>query len=553
MRQLIHLNDDFDVEDFEEEITGIADPPMFLNDFKTKLVQYLANHRMEDPDEFSQQVDIILSKHNALSSTIDGIDGVDMEIDADGDASIDYDGLGIDAKIDVLYQLVLLCNAKSAARYRQAADKYEKNTNGKEEPEEDEDSDEMHGMRAMPIYECSGEGGELKEEYVMLQDARLYYLRWKYPKMNVASTRSEFINELGTNESVAEKYSKFEPHLEEWKCLTAGIYQFDEYVGNVKSNGTSENEFGGRTANRRLGSRLTSRYNRVISHDLRKRRQAQQRKRDLQMQYLLAHRKRSSRIVEMQKRKEERARKEREEAARLRAKEEARREARRRRRREKQLAEAEANARERARLRAEREAAERMKASSVERAKTVKQEETKHKHANNSKAKHWKFECSCGVSQRDYDDGTRLIECDRCNRWQHLACQPEDIQTKLEKNPRYKFRCSFCRTELASKAAERKKQHEEMLYRHTEREIAELEDEFAHDKRFQTVDMDYKGSEGVPIQPYSFKKAQITFQLALRGMQMVIPEKKVKKPRRHIPGHRPVGRPRKHPVPMTEK
>lgn len=36
--------------------------------------------------------------------------------------------------------------------------------------------------------------------------------------------------------------------------------------------------------------------------------------------------------------------------------------------------------------------------------------------------KSWKFHCLCGESGLNYDDGAAMIECDRCQVWQHVVC-----------------------------------------------------------------------------------------------------------------------------------
>jgi hypothetical protein len=35
---------------------------------------------------------------------------------------------------------------------------------------------------------------------------------------------------------------------------------------------------------------------------------------------------------------------------------------------------------------------------------------------------YWWFSCGCGAEGEKYDDGTEMIECDRCHVWQHTAC-----------------------------------------------------------------------------------------------------------------------------------
>ncbi|KDO25213.1 hypothetical protein SPRG_20791 [Saprolegnia parasitica CBS 223.65] len=34
----------------------------------------------------------------------------------------------------------------------------------------------------------------------------------------------------------------------------------------------------------------------------------------------------------------------------------------------------------------------------------------------------WVVHCSCGIRAKNYDDGCRMVACDRCNTWQHTLC-----------------------------------------------------------------------------------------------------------------------------------
>ncbi|OQR84167.1 lysine-specific demethylase PHF2 [Achlya hypogyna] len=34
----------------------------------------------------------------------------------------------------------------------------------------------------------------------------------------------------------------------------------------------------------------------------------------------------------------------------------------------------------------------------------------------------WMVQCSCGIRAKNYDDGCRMVACDRCNTWQHTLC-----------------------------------------------------------------------------------------------------------------------------------
>ncbi|KAJ8653360.1 hypothetical protein O0I10_011011 [Lichtheimia ornata] len=68
----------------------------------------------------------------------------------------------------------------------------------------------------------------------------------------------------------------------------------------------------------------------------------------------------------------------------------------------------------------------------------------KNKHAEEEDV--WQFDCVCGVSGENIDDGTPLIACERCGKWQHIRCLQKDGQ--LEEGRKsfasYSFFCKPC-------------------------------------------------------------------------------------------------------------
>ncbi|QPG73664.1 hypothetical protein FOA43_000977 [Brettanomyces nanus] len=263
LKHLIRMGEAFDVENLEEEVIGIADPPVFLDSFKVKLIQYLSNYKINSvSDEFSGCVDQIF--------------GSEME----------YDTLGLEDKVDILYQLVLRANKKSPDHFRKILSRYD---------------DQEEEMRVTPLLQVSN--GDTREEYLMLKDARLYYRKWEFVKMSVPKKRKDYLKEIEEPEYIY--FDNIEPKVVEWKCLAAGIYQFDRYTQDLKASAGRKKK----SISYRLASRLDSCYDRVIAHDLRKRKQALQRKKEVKMQFMLAHRKRSSRLMEREEhRKEQEAR-----------------------------------------------------------------------------------------------------------------------------------------------------------------------------------------------------------------------------------------------------
>lgn len=53
----------------------------------------------------------------------------------------------------------------------------------------------------------------------------------------------------------------------------------------------------------------------------------------------------------------------------------------------------------------------------------------------------WWFSCGCGAAGMNYDDGTEMIECDRCKVWQHTACLGVDSSKYQGKE----FKCHPCK------------------------------------------------------------------------------------------------------------
>lgn len=273
LKHLIKLQDAFDVENFEEELLNIA-PPIFINNLKIKLIQYLKNEKLQNIDiEFDFYVDQIYQDFKLIE-----FDDNDNEND-NNEPIITYSKLSLIEKIDVLYNLVKLSNTKSYSNFRKIIDKFDK----------PQDSMKIH-----PIFiidkkiknNDNNNNNNIREEYIILQDARLYLRKIELPKL---SKNIDFIN------------IDIEPKLIHWECLTTNIYQYDNMITTLKKSfgkKSSSNEF-------QLSKVLEVNLDFIIQHDLKKRKQGAQRKREIEMQLLMANRKRSSRLEEKEKRKRE--------------------------------------------------------------------------------------------------------------------------------------------------------------------------------------------------------------------------------------------------------
>ncbi|KAH3663706.1 hypothetical protein OGAPHI_005107 [Ogataea philodendri] len=271
LRHMIKLEMSFDVETFEEELLGIASP-VFTNAFLTKMVLYLANFKLEN---FDGQINDALQQVSARYYE---------EYDF-----IDYHGLDLIGKTELFYNLTQLTIFKSADNLRKGVNQYSK---------------PQHDLRLEPVFGIVEDG--VRSDWFVMEDSRVYFRKSEYPEMIVPKNRTEAKKIIG---NPLESFSDIEPSVTEWKCVTTGIYQFDDYLKELKQKA------GKRTSSteHKLYTNLKNYIDQVAQHDLKKRRQALQRKREIQMQALLANRKRSSRLEAKERQKHEEDEKKREE------------------------------------------------------------------------------------------------------------------------------------------------------------------------------------------------------------------------------------------------
>uniref|UniRef100_H3HBV8 Zinc finger PHD-type domain-containing protein n=1 Tax=Phytophthora ramorum TaxID=164328 RepID=H3HBV8_PHYRM len=74
-----------------------------------------------------------------------------------------------------------------------------------------------------------------------------------------------------------------------------------------------------------------------------------------------------------------------------------------------------------------------------ERREQAKRSKKKKKHQEMTEDE-WMVDCSCGLQEKNYDDGTSMIQCDSCSHWVHAKCadkQPEAVAQE-------KFLCFRC-------------------------------------------------------------------------------------------------------------
>lgn len=290
LKHIIKLSDAFDVENLEEELLGIA-PPSFINNLKIKLIQHLKNQKLVTIDsEFDFFVDQIYKDYELLLP--EGVEDVkkdnvnansngdDDDNDDDDDTPIlTYSTLTLEQKIEVIYTLIKLSNTKSHANFRKTVDKFE-------QPHID--------LRITPVFQYNEKN--LKYEYLILQDARVYLRKWEFKKIEIPSKKTDFDSKF---KDPYNDLNQLNPEMIHWECLTAGLYQYDNLIKTLKSSfgkKTSSNEY-------TLSKILEANVDFVIQHDLKKRKQNAQRKRDIEMQMLMANRKRSSRLEEKERKR----------------------------------------------------------------------------------------------------------------------------------------------------------------------------------------------------------------------------------------------------------
>ncbi|GME83667.1 unnamed protein product [Ambrosiozyma monospora] len=391
LKHVIKLQDAFEVGNWEEELVGIA-TPVFFNNLKIKLIQYLNGYKMT-PElvrvEFTEQLNKILGRHHA-SQFQNGVEKGQLEEsqvnEEEEDNYIDYESLELNEQLNVIYDLVQLANHKSIDNLRKNVDKHEK-------PQEE--------MKLEPVFVVDSPNG-IREEWFVPEDGRLYYKKTQFQKMEIPKKRKE------CNEKIQDPLAYFpdiDPVLLEWSCLTVGIYQFDEFLADLKKKAgkkTTSQEY-------KLYSKLAHEYGKVLAQDMKKRKEALARKRQIEMQALMANRKRSSRLEakERQRQEEEERRQEEEERRREQAAE--LRLAKRQKMKEQMYQNATASSRSHspAPTTGSRKRSSRSGSAAPNSGHESKKQKIEVISLDDDET--WNFDCSCGVKKMNFDDGTMLI------------------------------------------------------------------------------------------------------------------------------------------------
>ncbi|ANZ73850.1 BA75_00063T0 [Komagataella pastoris] len=281
LRGVIKLYEEhFDVISFEEELIGI-NGELFLLKFKSNLVYALNGFKIQNvanhPELFNEQIQSILP--NWFLEHYDSDEAL---------SAFDFNDASIEVKLDIFYELLRLLMVRKEATVRKTVELYDS---------------PWDTMKLLPVFAEDDLKNSVLKEYLILMDDRMYYREWSFPKIKVPAQRKEYLKLLDQYEN---PFGDLEPKIIRWECLTVGIYEFDEYLNNLKL------KTGKKTSSKegRLLKALEPFVEQIYGTDLKKRKEALHRKKELQLQSLLANRKRSSRLEAKERQREEEKRKE---------------------------------------------------------------------------------------------------------------------------------------------------------------------------------------------------------------------------------------------------
>jgi hypothetical protein len=370
----------------EEELVGLTEPNLTVK-IATNLASVLIGTKVTIED-FSFKVRYLF--------------GDTINILGTEDEPKDYQGLSLIDKFDVLYNLIF--QLQYIETFKKQVEKYEKENE----------------LRFEPIFEHYVGDGEL-ESYFLLSDNRIYKQKlFNFPEVKIPR---KYKNSKNFNPE--EELNDIEPESE-WECIAIGIYQIHDFLESIKSVKKLKPLF----------QNLKEHINDLALEDLTNRKKIVKRKREQQLNELVSNRKRSSRLQE----REEQLKIEQEERA----------------------AQYEIQKQEQAKIKAARnlKKKENRLRSEIEdrlRKQTVARRGEIITASDFAKPDlepielgegDWLFECGCGLREKNYDDGVKLIVCERCQRWQHLKCQSRIVQQELVRNSNEVFICDWCKHDL---------------------------------------------------------------------------------------------------------
>ncbi|KAH3682198.1 hypothetical protein WICPIJ_006819 [Wickerhamomyces pijperi] len=451
----------------EEELVGLTEEHLMVK-IPVALAATLIGSKVTI-DDFSYRVRFLLGDSCKILGT--------------EEAPIEFKQLSLVEKFALFYELIQ--KIQNTDQFRAQVEKYENDSE----------------LRFDSIFEKNDE-----ESYYLLSDNRIYLRKLtNWPKYNIPHKFKRA--KLSKPE---EDLASIEPTLH-WECVAIGIYEIHAFIDSIKSNKSMKPLF----------QNIKDHIDAIATDDLQTRKKILKRKRETQMTQLLSNRKRSSRIqlkeeqnkieqerlaaeAEEEKQRQLKARKQRK----LKQKENLIKKEVEERLRRTQASTSRTRTSFLTNLRGSTPATVEKPAESTEQA-TVVDTESPEDATNTTIAAaveepeapklnidaldlkslqedEWLFQCPCGIHEKNYDDGTKQITCDKCHRWQHLKCQPRSVQQELVQNAEEPFICSYCKEDFELEVLEKLESEElarleeerlrklELLEKQRQRELAKI-------------------------------------------------------------------------------
>lgn len=265
-KSIIKLNDHFDVDSFEEELLQL-NPPSFITRLKTQLVHYLTGEKIsdsyiEDTGEFENALQQLIPRYFLEKYSTDD------EIE-----NFKFFKLSVSEQIDVYHQLISLANDKNDALRKLIDQKFDAST-----------------KIFRQVLTINHKKSQL--QYIILPDLRLYCQELTFDTISIPYKKSEMELTLAKTD-IKIFLEALEPRITGFKCIATGIYELDQFINSQSKTSV-------------LFKSLKEYYDEISENDIKRRKQELSRQRQIKLQSLMVHRKRSSRIEERElKRKEE--------------------------------------------------------------------------------------------------------------------------------------------------------------------------------------------------------------------------------------------------------
>lgn len=451
-------NETITVDLIEEELVGLTEENLMIK-IPVALAATLIGSKVTI-DDFSYRVRFLLGDSCKLLGT--------------EEAPIEFKSLSFVDKFSLFYELIQ--RIQKTDNFRAQVEKYENDSE----------------LRFDSIFEKNE-----SESYYLLSDNRIYLRTLKnWPKLKIPKKHK---HARLTNPE--EDLRSIDPELE-WECVAIGIYEIHAFLDSIKSNRSMKPLF----------QNIKDHIDELANEDLQTRKKILKRKRENEMTQMLSSRKRSSRI----QMKEEQMKAEQERLA-AEAEEQAQRQLKARRQRKLKQKEKLIKEEIEERLRRTQSSTSRTRTSRMSHLRESTPSSNEPIPTDNAEATittttttptttetkpenetvdvdapepiklnidaielkelqegEWLFQCHCNINQKNYDDGTKQIVCEKCGRWQHLKCQPRAIQQEMVHNAEEPFICSYCKEDFEIETIEKLEQEEILRLQQEEQRRLEL-------------------------------------------------------------------------------